>query len=76
MSRARRLRRQQKLAAANREYEDRFGFIYIVCATGKTADEMLAIAELRLQHSRDEERLTAAEEQRQITRIRLAKLIA
>ena len=63
---------RQRLAAANREYEDRFGFIYIVCATGKSADEMLAIAERRLEHSRDEELLTAAEEQRKITRIRLA----
>jgi OHCU decarboxylase len=67
---------RQRLAAVNREYEDRFGFIYIVCATGKTPDEMLAIAEWRLKHSRDEELLTAAEEQRKITRIRLAKLIA
>src|SRR5258708_1149701 len=38
---------RQRLAAANRGYEDRFGFIYIVCATGKTAGEMLAIAEGR-----------------------------
>ena len=66
---------RQRLAAANRRYEDRFGFIYIVCATGKTAGEMLAIAEERVRHSRDEELHTAAEEQRKITRIRLEKLI-
>jgi len=66
---------RQRLAAANRRYEDRFGFIYIVCATGKTAGEMLAIAEARVTHTRDEELHTAAEEQRKITRIRLEKLI-
>jgi OHCU decarboxylase len=66
---------RQRLAAANRRYEDRFGFIYIVCATGRTADEMLAAAEGRLRHTNDEELHTAAEEQRKITRIRLEKLI-
>jgi allantoicase len=67
---------RQRLVTANRNYEDRFGFIYIVSATGKSADEMLAIAERRLEHSRDEELPVAAEEQRKITRIRLAKLLA
>ncbi len=67
---------RQRLAAVNHEYERRFGFIYIVCATGKTAEEMLAIAERRLNSSRDAELLTAAEEQRQITRIRLATLMS
>jgi 2-oxo-4-hydroxy-4-carboxy--5-ureidoimidazoline (OHCU) decarboxylase len=66
---------RQRLAAANREYEHRFGFIYIVCATGKTADEMLAIAERRLQRSREEELVTAVDEQWKITRIRLGQLI-
>ncbi|MEP7310271.1 MAG: 2-oxo-4-hydroxy-4-carboxy-5-ureidoimidazoline decarboxylase [Acidobacteriota bacterium] len=66
---------RQRLAAVNRRYEDRFGFIYLVCATGKTAEEMLAIAEGRLRHTPDEELHTAAEEQRKITRIRLEKLI-
>jgi OHCU decarboxylase len=66
---------RRRLALVNRVYEDRFGFIYIVCATGKTGDEMLAIAERRVTRSRDEELLTAAEEQRRITRIRLETLI-
>jgi OHCU decarboxylase len=66
---------RQRLAAANREYEHRFGFIYIVCATGKTADEMLAIAERRLQSSREVELVTAVDEQWKITRIRLGQLI-
>jgi OHCU decarboxylase len=64
-----------RLAAANRDYESRFGFTYLVCATGKSAAEMLAIAERRLTHSRDEELGVAAEEQRQITRVRLAALL-
>jgi len=66
---------RQRLAAANREYEQRFGFIYIVCATGKTAEEMLAIAERRLKSSREEELVTAVDEQWRITRIRLGQLI-
>ena len=65
-----------RLDDANREYEARFGFIFIVCATGKSADEMLASVDERLTHSREEEWRIAAEEQRKITRIRLLKLIA
>src|SRR5262249_46017536 len=42
-----------RLAAGNRVYEERFGFIYIVCATGKSAAEMLAILESRLSNSPD-----------------------
>lgn len=67
---------RQRLAAANREYEARFGFIYIVCATGKTAQEMLDIAAARLTNAREAELLVAAEEQRKITRLRLEKLFA
>ncbi|HEX8394982.1 MAG TPA: 2-oxo-4-hydroxy-4-carboxy-5-ureidoimidazoline decarboxylase [Longimicrobium sp.] len=67
---------QAALAAGNREYETRFGFIYIVCATGKSADEMLAILTARLGNDADAEIRVAAEEQRKITRIRLQKLLA
>jgi OHCU decarboxylase len=63
------------LDAANREYEARFGFIFIVCATGKSADEMLASVHERLTNSRDEEWRIAAEEQLKITLVRLAKLL-
>ncbi len=63
------------LAAANREYEERFGHIYIVCATGKTGEEMLALALARLRNSPAEELSVAAEEQRKITRLRLDKLL-
>lgn len=63
------------LAAGNRAYEERFGFIFIVCAAGKTAREMLALLEARLCHDRETELGVAAREQRQITRLRLRKLL-
>lgn len=67
---------RERLAAANDDYEARFGFIFIVCATGKSAEEMLAIVNERLRHSREEELGIAAEEQRKITRLRLTKLVS
>jgi 2-oxo-4-hydroxy-4-carboxy-5-ureidoimidazoline decarboxylase len=63
------------LAAANREYEHRFGYIYIVFATGKSAERMLALARERLVNDPDIELRVAAEEQRKITRLRLDKLL-
>jgi OHCU decarboxylase len=63
------------LAAGNRDYEQRFGFIFIVCATGKTSEEMLAILNGRLQDDAEAEIAVAAEEQRKITRLRLEKLL-
>jgi 2-oxo-4-hydroxy-4-carboxy-5-ureidoimidazoline decarboxylase len=62
-----------ELAAGNVEYENRFGFTYIVCATGKSAEEMLTILQKRLSNSRVAELHEAAEQQRQITQIRLRK---
>jgi 2-oxo-4-hydroxy-4-carboxy-5-ureidoimidazoline decarboxylase len=62
-----------ELAAGNAEYEQRFGFTYIVCATGKSAEEMLAILNRRLVNDRAAELREAAEQQRQITQIRLGK---
>jgi len=67
---------RERLAEANRAYEARFGYIFIVCAAGKTADAMLALAEERLRHDPDRELRVAAEEQRDITRLRLSKLLA
>jgi OHCU decarboxylase len=61
------------LAAGNALYEERFGFTYIVCATGKTPEEMLAILTRRLASDRASELREAAEQQRQITQIRLGK---
>lgn len=66
---------QRALAEGNREYEARFGHIYIVCATGKSADEMLALLKARLANDPATEIRAAAEEQRKITRIRLEKLL-
>lgn len=63
------------LAAGNQEYEKRFGFIFIVCATGKTSEEMLAILHSRLHSDPETELPVAAEEQRKITRLRLGKLL-
>ena len=65
-----------RLARANRAYYDKFGYIYIVCATGKTAEGMLAILNQRLQNDLASELSIAAEQQRLITRIRLEKLLA
>ncbi len=63
-----------KLSAGNRAYEGRFGHIFIVCATGKTAAEMLALLESRLPNDPDTELRVAAGEQAKITRLRLEKL--
>lgn len=62
------------LAAGNKAYREKFGFIFIVCATGKSAAEMLQLLRQRLQNDRDTELKNAAAEQRKITRIRLEKL--
>jgi 2-oxo-4-hydroxy-4-carboxy-5-ureidoimidazoline decarboxylase len=62
-----------ELASGNALYEQRFGFTYIVCATGKSAEEMLAILNRRLESDRITELREAAEQQRQITQIRLGK---
>jgi 2-oxo-4-hydroxy-4-carboxy-5-ureidoimidazoline decarboxylase len=64
-----------RLAEANRDYETRFGYIFIVCASGKKADEMLALLERRLRHDAGDELRVAAGEQCKITRLRLIKLL-
>ena len=64
-----------QLAERNREYEDRFGFIFIVCASGKSPDEMLAILNSRIDNDPRTELRIAGEEQRKITRLRLEKLL-
>lgn len=66
----------QALAEGNQQYEAKFGYLFIVCATGKTAGEMLDILRGRLPNDPERELGIAAEEQRKITRIRLEKLIA
>ncbi len=64
------------LARKNREYEARHGFIYIVCANGRTAEELLAILDRRLHHTTETEIREAAEQQRQITHLRIRKWLA
>jgi 2-oxo-4-hydroxy-4-carboxy-5-ureidoimidazoline decarboxylase len=64
------------LAEGNREYERRFGHIFIVCATGKSGVEILEILRRRLQNDGATELREAAEQQRQITQIRLKRWIA
>ena len=61
------------LAEANRQYEERFGRIFIVCAAGKPATEILAILERRMGNTAAAEMLEAAEQQRQITQLRLRR---
>jgi 2-oxo-4-hydroxy-4-carboxy-5-ureidoimidazoline decarboxylase len=61
------------LAEANRRYEERFGRIFIVCASGRSAAEILAILNTRMQNTAADELLEAAEQQRQITQLRLRR---
>ena len=63
------------LAGAQREYERRFGWPYIVCATGRTAEEMLADCGARLANDPEVEIDVAATEERKIGRLRLRKLL-
>jgi 2-oxo-4-hydroxy-4-carboxy-5-ureidoimidazoline decarboxylase len=64
----------ENLAAGNSAYEERFGYIFIVCATGRSAAEMLEILNSRVDNDADIEFKVAAEEQKKITRIRLEKI--
>lgn len=65
----------KELAEYNQQYFEKFGFIFIVCATGKSADEMLTLLKQRIHHDPETELRIAAAEQRKITRLRLEKLI-
>ena len=65
----------ERLAALNVEYEKKFGYIFIVCATGKSSEEMLAILRERIENEPGAELRTAAAEQAKITELRLRKLL-
>ncbi len=67
---------RRSLVDANEQYLQRFGYIFIVCATGKSAAEMLALLEARLGNDPARELAIAAGEQARITRLRLEKLAA
>lgn len=62
------------LREQNRAYRERFGYSFIVCATGKTAAQMLALLEARLSNDAQTELAVAAAEQAKITRLRLEKV--
>lgn len=65
----------EALHRGNVAYEERFGHVFLICATGLGAEEMLASLESRLDHEPDEELRIAAAEQAKITRLRLLKLV-
>jgi 2-oxo-4-hydroxy-4-carboxy-5-ureidoimidazoline decarboxylase len=65
-----------ELSAANEQYEETFGYIFIVVATGKSAEEMLEILKRRLHNGPHEELIIAAAEQNKITQLRLEKLFS
>ena len=65
----------EALAKGNKAYENKFGYIFIVCATGKPADEMLGLLTTRLLNDPKEEIEIAADEQNKITKLRLEKLL-
>lgn len=67
---------QKRLALGNQEYFDRFGYIFLISAAGKSAAEMLAALERRLEHDPEVELDVAAAQQRLITHLRLDKLLA
>ena len=66
----------EALAKANTAYKNKFGFIFIVCATGKSANEMLLLLNDRLKNNMDEELNIAMGEQHKITLIRFKKLLS
>ena len=63
------------LEVGNHAYEEKFGYVFLICATGKSADEMLANLNARLPNDRETELRNAAEEHRKITLLRLEKLV-
>ena len=66
---------KRQLAAANAAYEQRFGHVYLVCATGRSAAELLAVCQARLGNDPAAERGVVLGELAKISRLRLAKLL-
>lgn len=65
----------EALAAGNKLYEDRFGYLFIVCATGKSAEEMMSLLRSRLLNTPEDELRIAIKEQNKIMQMRLMKLL-
>lgn len=66
---------QAALASANKVYQKKFGYVFLICATGKTSEEILSNLQQRLSNAPEAELRIASEEQRKITRLRLEKLL-
>ncbi|CAN3131006.1 2-oxo-4-hydroxy-4-carboxy-5-ureidoimidazoline decarboxylase [Mycobacterium sp. smrl_JER01] len=66
---------RSQLAARNLEYENRFGYVYLVCASGRTAEELLAILTDRLDNDPETERRVMRNELAKINRLRLERLL-
>ena len=66
---------QREMADLNDQYFEKFGFVFLICATGKSHQEMLQSLRARMGADREEELATAAKEQAKITRLRLEKLL-
>jgi 2-oxo-4-hydroxy-4-carboxy-5-ureidoimidazoline decarboxylase len=64
------------LAEANREYEAKFGRIFLICASGKSTQQILAILRARMCNTAEQELREAVEQQRQITQLRLRRWLA
>ncbi len=65
-----------QLAAKNREYDEKFGYVYLVCASGRSAEELLAILTERLDNDPDTERRVMRSELAKINRLRLERLLS
>lgn len=65
-----------RLAAANRRYEERFGHVYLVCADGRSAEDLLAVLEQRLSHDAATERRVLRTELGKINRLRLRRMLS
>ena len=65
-----------KLAIANQQYKQKFGYIFIICATGKTADQMLDLINRRIYNDPESELAIAATEQQKITAIRISVIFS
>ena len=64
----------RELNQGNIDYENKFGFVFLICATGKSSSEMLQALKKRLPNTKDQEIINAKTEQGKITRLRLNKL--
>ena len=64
-----------ELAKLNKSYENKFGFIFIVCASGKSAGQMLTLLKGRLNNDRNDELINAIEEQKKIFCLRLERML-